>query len=102
MNTAQTNQVASNYIEDAEVLRSKMFKGIQSATLFKLFQEYPVRWIPEPVMYDPKTKKPIDPVTKKPIDPKNLPKPPKPKKGDPRFVIPIWAETTDKHQEAIT
>lgn len=53
-------------------------------------------------MYDPKTKKPIDPVTKKPIDPKNLPKPPKPKKGDPKFVIPPWAETMDKHQEAIT
>lgn len=52
-------------------------------------------------MYDPKTKKPIDPVTKKPIDPKNLPKPPKPKKGDAKFVIPAWAETTDKHQEAI-
>jgi len=48
-------------------------------------------------MYDPKTKKPIDPVTKKPIDPKMLPKPPKPKKGDPKFTIPPWAETTDKH-----
>ena len=44
----------------------------------KLFTEYPSRWIPEPIMYDPKTKKPIDPVTKKPIDPKNLPKAPKP------------------------
>tara|TARA_B110000503_G_C6780531_1_gene263071 strand:+ start:154 stop:336 length:183 start_codon:yes stop_codon:yes gene_type:complete len=52
-------------------------------------------------MYDPKTKKPIDPVTKKPIDPKNLPKPPKPKKGDPKFVIPPWAETMEKHTEAI-
>ncbi len=62
-----------------------MFKGIQSATLFKLFCEYPTRWIPEPLTYDPKTKKPIDPITKKPIDIKLLPKPPKPKKGDPKF-----------------
>ena len=52
-------------------------------------------------MYDPKTKKPIDPVTKKPIDPKMLPKAPKPKKGDPKFTIPPWAETVEKHQEAI-
>ena len=52
-------------------------------------------------MYDPKTKKPIDPVTKKAIDTKNLPKPPKAKKGDPKFIIPIWAETVEKHAEAI-
>ena len=78
-----------------------MFKGIQSVTLFKLFTEYPTRWIPEPIMYDPKTKKPIDPITKKPIDPKNLPKPPKAKKGDPKFIIPLWAETVEKHQDSI-
>ena len=78
-----------------------MFKGIQSTTLFKLFCDYPTRWIPEPIMYDPKTKKPIDPVTKKPLDPKNMPKAPKSKKGDPKFTIPPWAETVEKHQEAI-
>lgn len=75
-----------------------MFKGIQSGKLFKKFREYPTRWIPDPIIYDPKTKKPLDPITKKPIDPKNLPKPPKPKRGEPKFVIPDWADTTDKHQ----
>jgi len=30
-----------------------------------MFTEYPFREYPEPIYYDPKTKKPIDPVTKK-------------------------------------
>lgn len=37
-----------------------------------MFNEYPVREIPDPIKWDPKTKKPIDPITNKPIDPLKL------------------------------
>ncbi len=92
---AQEKEVATLYIDEAMVLKNKMAKNIEAKTISKLFEDYPMRDYPEPIMYDPKTKKPIDPVTKKPIDPKKLPQPPKKKKKEPKFPFPEWSSNGD-------
>ena len=49
-----------------------MDKAIKAKRTLKMFNEYPAREIPDPIKWDPKTKKPIDPITNKPIDPLKL------------------------------
>ena len=70
-----------------------MARAILAQDLYQMFIEYPQRPdpYPDPLMIDPKSKKPLDPATKKPTDPMNLM--PKKKKGknNPKFNIPDWA-----------
>jgi hypothetical protein len=65
MSDANEKGVANEYIENAEVLKEKMSRNIQAKKILKMFTEYPFREYPDPIVLDPKTKKPIDPVTKK-------------------------------------
>ena len=90
MDLAKKSGVADNYLEDAEVLKLKMARSIQTKDIYKLFTEYPVRpSYPTPIELDPKTKKPWDPEEKKFVDIKVLLAPKKkPKKKEPKFVIP--------------
>lgn len=79
-----------NYIDDSEVLKSKMAKSIQTKDIYKLFNEYPIRAdYVTPIDLDPKTKKPWDPDTKKLVDIKILLAPKKKKKKkEAKYVIP--------------
>ncbi len=85
--------MAAEYLEVANDLKTKMGKAILAQDLFKMFTEYPVRPdpYPDPLVIDPKTKKPLDPATKKPTDPVNLIPKKKGGKKDPKFVVPEWA-----------
>ncbi|KAL4463684.1 hypothetical protein ABPG72_009034 [Tetrahymena utriculariae] len=90
---AQKNGVASNYTDEAVVLKEKMARSIRVKDIYKKFTDYPVRaeYI-EPLYIDFKTKKPFDPITKKPADLKVYAAPPKKKKKkEPKFIIPDWA-----------
>lgn len=69
---AEQKGVAKEYISQASELRDKMAKAIQAKKILRMFNEYPQREIPDPIKWDPKTKKPIDPITQKPIDPLKL------------------------------
>lgn len=80
-------------MEDAEVLKKKMDKSIQTNDIYKLFTEYPVRAsFKAPITLDPKTKKPWDPEEKKFVDMKVYTAPKKKsKKKEPKLIIPDWA-----------
>ena len=90
---AEGKSVAAEYLTSAGELKSKMSKSILAQDLYQMFMEYPVRPdpYPDPLVIDPKSKRPLDPATKKPTDPTNLL--PKKKKGkkEPKFLIPEWA-----------
>jgi len=71
-----------------------MARSIKTIDILKLFKEYPIHQENyDPVILDPKTKKPIDPITRKPVDIKLLLAPKKKKKGkkDNKMAIPDWA-----------
>ncbi|CAD8210027.1 unnamed protein product [Paramecium pentaurelia] len=95
--------VDKQYIDQASELRDKMAKAIQAKKILKMFNEYPAREIPDPIKWDPKTKKPIDPITGKPIDPLKLAlqNQKKKKKKEPKFVIPEWANDVKSLDENI-
>lgn len=95
---AKEFHVADKFLENAEVLKTKMEKHLHAKEILKRFQEYPVREAYPLIKYyfDMKTGKKMDKVTKKMIDPAKL-YPPLPKrrgKKAPKWVIPDWAINT--------
>lgn len=79
-----------------------MGRAITAQDIYKMFSEYPPRPdpYPDPLMIDPKSKKPLDPATKKPTDPVNL-LPKKKGKKEPKYVIPEWATELKSLNEKI-
>ena len=94
--SAQERNVAHKYLEDADVISTKMSKNIDARNILKNFSEYPRReFYPPPYYLDLKTKKYMDGMTRKPIDP-NLLQPPPQKRGKKaaKWVLPEWATET--------
>ena len=98
---AEERGVENEYLEVAKDLSFKVERNLRAREIKGLFKVYTFREYPDPVIYDPKTKKPLDPVTKKPIDPKKLAPPKKKKKKEPKFIIPDWATEIPPLEAAI-
>lgn len=102
MRIAEEREVETEYIEKASELSVMIEKNLRAREIKLLFKDYPFREYPDPIFYDPKTKKPLDPITKKPIDPKKLAPPKKKKKKkEPKYVIPEWATEIPVLESAI-
>ena len=97
--------IGLDYLEEAKDLDIRMNKNITVKTIFEEFKAYPVIEYPEPIHYDPKTKKAIDPVTKKPLDAKKLAallKPKKKKKKQKKEELPPWASVENLEEKIKT
>ena len=96
---AKELHVADKFLENADVLKTKMEKHLHAREIVKRFLEYPEREGGYPLIryrFDLKSGKKVDRATGKPIDPTKIfaPLPKRRGKKAPKWVIPDWALET--------